>query len=146
MRAASDIRAKTSAKGISLYTQQVPIFGPTHDVTLTSALNLSNALINNGNCTAATSFLRDRIPEARSTYAKNHEMTLRFRDNYALSLFKNSDASRDDLVAAVAEYERLDRVARRVLGPDHDVTREFRRNMEEAQAKLEAYDSEEAAA
>ena len=66
-------------------------------------------------------------------------MTLRFRDNYALSLFKNSDASRDDLVAAVAEYERLDRVARRVLGPDHDVTREFRGNMEAASAKLEAH-------
>ena len=66
-------------------------------------------------------------------------MTLRFRDNYALSLFKNSDASRDGLAAAVAEYERLDRVARRVLGPDHDVTREFRLNMEEARAKLEAH-------
>ena len=72
-------------------------------------------------------------------------MMLRFRDNYALSLFKNSEASRDDLVAAVAEYERLDRVARRVLGPDHDATREFRGNMEEARAKLEAYAEEPAA-
>ena len=68
-------------------------------------------------------------------------MTLRFRDNYALSLFKNSEASRDDLVAAVAEYEDLDRVARRVLGPDYDVTREFRGNMEEARAKLEAHET-----
>ena len=29
---------------------------------------------------------------------------------------------------------------------EHDVTREFRGNMEEARAKLEAYDAEEAAA
>ena len=70
---------------------------------------------------------------------------LRFRDNYALSLFKNSEASHDDLVAAVAEYEDLDRVARRVLGPDYDVTREFRGNMEAARAKLEAYAEEPAA-
>ena len=104
-----------------------------------AALNLSDGLIKNGNCTAATSFLRERMPEARRAFPQNHEMTLRFRDNYALSLFKNSGASRDDLVAAVAEYEDLNRVARRVLGPDHDVTREFRLNMEEARAKLEAY-------
>ncbi len=90
--------------------------------------------------------MRDKMPEARRAFPKNHEMTLRFRDNYALSLFKNSEASRDDLVAAVAEYEDLDRVARRVLGRDNDVTREFRLNMEAAQAKLEAYDAEEAAA
>ena len=66
---------------------------------------------------------------------------LRFRDNYALSLFKNSEASHDDLVAAVAEYEDLDRVARRVLGRDNDVTREFRGNMEAARAKLEAHET-----
>ena len=81
------------------------------------------------------------MPEARRVFEKEDVMMLRFRDNYALSLFKNSDASRDDLVAAVAEYEDLDRVARRVLGPDHDVTREFRGNMEAARAKLEAHGS-----
>ena len=90
--------------------------------------------------------MRDKMPEARRVFPQNHVMQLRFRDNYALSLFKNSEASRDDLVAAVAEYEDLDRVARRVLGRDNDVTREFRLNMEAAQAKLEAYDAEEAAA
>ena len=38
-----------------------------------------------------------------------------------------------------AAYEDLDRVARRVLGRDNDVTREFRLNMEAAQAKLKAH-------
>ena len=82
---------------------------------------------------AAHTRFRERV------FEKEDRVMLRFRDNYALSLFKNSDASRDDLVAAFAEYEDLDRVARRVLGPDHDVTREFRGNMEAARAKLEAY-------
>ena len=80
---------------------------------------------------------RDRRGRAL-IFPQNHVMTLRFRDNYALSLFKNSEASCDDLVAAVAEYEDLDRVARRVLGRDNAVTREFRGNMEAARAKLEA--------
>ena len=78
---------------MEIYTQHVKILGTCHESTLIAALNLSQGLITNGNCTAAAKFLRDRMPEDRRVFEKEDVMMLRFRDNYALSLFKSKTAT-----------------------------------------------------
>ena len=66
---------------------------------------------------------------------------LRFRDNYALSLFKNSDASRDDLVEAIGIYEDLSSQTRRVLGGSHPFTGATQQNLLHVRWKLARLDA-----
>ena len=60
---------------------------------------------------------------------------------YAMALFEDPAATRDDLREAVTSLEELERTARRVLGGAHPLTKDIERHLQYARAALRARES-----
>ena len=60
------------------------------------------------------------------------------RVNYAEALYKNADATLDDLREAVTALEETERTARRVLGGAHPLTTGIEKSLRDARAALRA--------
>ena len=54
---------------------------------------------------------------------KSHFTTISITGNYAEALYKDNDASLDDLQEAVTTLEGMERIARRVFGGTHPLTK-----------------------
>ena len=67
--------------------------------------------------------MRKTIPVARRVCGESNEITFRMRWLYAEALYKNDDATLDDLREAVTTLEDTRRIARRVLGGGHPTTK-----------------------
>ena len=68
----------------------------------------------------------------------NDETTLRMRQYYAHALINASGATLDDLREAVATFEDLERIARRVFGGMHPLTSDVEKYLRNARARLRA--------
>ena len=86
----------------------------------------------------ARAFLRDRIPEATRALGKNHDITFKMQRMYARCLYQNDGASQDDVTAAIAQLEDLDRRMTRIYGASHPQTSATRDRLAEAREKLAA--------
>ena len=86
----------------------------------------------------ARAFLRDRIPEAIRACGNDHDITFRLQRMYAQCLYLNDGASREDVTAAIAQLEDIDRRQTRIYGAAHPQTRSTRRRLAAARAKLRA--------
>ena len=64
--------------------------------------------------------------------------SMRRRYYYTVALYKDPDATLDDLREAVTTLEETERTARRVLGSAHPHAVRTKRALEESQAKLRA--------
>ena len=84
----------------------------------------------------AKTFLRDRIPEAVRALGKDHGITFVLQRMYAQCLYQNDGASRDDVTAAIAQLEDLDRRMTRTYGTVHPQTNTTRFFLAEARQKL----------
>ena len=84
----------------------------------------------------AKAFLRDRIPEAVRALGKDHGITFVLQRMYAQCLYQNDGASRDDVTAAIAQLEDLDRRMTRTYGTVHPQTYTTRYFLAEAREKL----------
>ena len=84
------------------------------------------------------SLLRRIIPVARRALGENDDCTLRLRWNYAEALFKDPGATLDNVREAVAAFEDLERIARRVLGGAHPVSTGIGRDLQKSRAALRA--------
>ena len=84
----------------------------------------------------ARAFLRDRIPEATRALGKDHDITFKLQRMYAQCLYENDCASRDEVTAAIAQLEDLDRRMTRTYGTAHLQTNTTRRFLEQARGKL----------
>ena len=84
----------------------------------------------------ARAFLRDRIPEAIRALGKDNANTFRLQRMYAQCLYKNEGASREDVTAAIATLEELDRKITRIYGASHPQTGATRSRLAEAREKL----------
>ena len=84
----------------------------------------------------ARAFLRDRIPEAIQFLGKDHDLAFKMQRIYAQCLYKNDGASLEDITAAVATLEDLDRRQTRIYGAAHPQTGSTRRRLAEAREKL----------
>ena len=82
--------------------------------------------------------LLERLPEAKRALGKNHELTFRMQRMYAQCLFRPDDASLDDVTAAVAMLEDLERRIARTLGNGHPQTQGTQYFLKMARAKLDA--------
>ena len=69
---------------------------------------------------------------------EGHRLTLKMRWIYAKAHYKDSDATLDDLREAVTTLEDAVRIARRVLGSAHPLTKWIEGELREAQAALGA--------
>ena len=84
----------------------------------------------------ARAFLRDRIPEAIRALGKDHDLVFKMQRIYAQCLYKNDGASLEDITAAVATLEDLDRRQTRIYGAAHPQTGATRRCLEAARKQL----------
>ena len=121
-----------------VYARKSALFGRDKESTLVSAVNLASALVDNlRQFDEAKAFLRDRIPEAIRTLGKDHDITFRLQRMYAQCFYQNDGASREDVTAAVASLEDLNRRQTRIYGASHPQTSATRGRLAEARAKLE---------
>ena len=67
--------------------------------------------------------MRKTIPVARRVLGEGHLLTLKMRCVYAQSLYKDPDATLDDLREAATTLEDTERIARRVFGGAHPLTK-----------------------
>ena len=81
-------------------------------------------------------FLQDRIPEAIRALGKAHATTYILQRMYAQCLYQNADASQDDVTAAIAQLEDLDRRMTRTYGAAHPQAVSTRDRLAEARHKL----------
>ena len=86
----------------------------------------------------AKSLMRKRLPVARRVLGESHVTTLRMRVFYAKALYRDADATLDDLREAVATLEDAGRIARRLLGGAHPLTVEVDDELRDARAALRA--------
>ena len=121
-----------------IYAKNAELYGRNHGVTLITARNLASCLVDTlQQFDEARAFLRDRIPEAIRTLGTDDGITFRLQRMYAQSLYGNADASLEDVTAAIATLEDVDRRQTRTYGASHPQTESTRRRLAEARAKLE---------
>ena len=78
------------------------------------------------------------MPLARRVLGNNNETTLRLRLCYARTLYEDTAAALDDLREAVATLEDSQRIARRVFGGAHPITKGVEFRLRESRAALSA--------
>ena len=82
--------------------------------------------------------LRKTIPVARRVLGEGDRLALKIRWNYAMALYRDDDATLDDLREAVTTLEETARTARRVFGGAHPDTMGIEKSLREARAALRA--------
>ena len=89
--------------------------------------------------------MRTTIPVARRVLGENDETTILLRCNYPMALYKDPDATLDDLREAVTTLEETERTARRVLGGAHPITITIGQSLQIARAVLRARETQSSA-
>ena len=120
-----------------IYAQSSELYGRDNTSTLVSAVNLACSLVEDlEQFDEARAFLQDRILEATRALGKDHDLTFRMQRMYAQCLYQNDGASREDVTAAIATLEELDRKLTRIYGASHPQTESTRDRLAEAREKL----------
>ena len=121
-----------------VYSGRLELDGEEHEKTLLAANNYAYSLFALQRFEETRSLLRKTIPVTRRVIGEGNELTLKMRLNYARALYKDDDATLDDLREAVATLEDSERIARRVLGGAHPLTTDIARALQNARAALRA--------
>jgi hypothetical protein len=82
--------------------------------------------------------MRKTMPVARRVLGESNDVRFKTRWNYAKALYRDPDASLDDLREAVTTLEETERTARRVLGGTHPTTGRTEVALRESRAALRA--------
>ena len=82
------------------------------------------------------------LPAARRVIGNSHEFTLEMRINYARALYGDPGATLDDLREAVTTIEDAGRIARRVFGGAHPLTKGIGGDLRDARAALRARETQ----
>ena len=85
--------------------------------------------------------MRKTISVARRVFGKDASNTLKMRSVYANTLYKDADATLDDLREAVTTLEDVAPNARRVFGGAHPLTGAIEDDLRDARAVLRARES-----
>ena len=75
---------------------------------------------------------------ARRVLGESDALNFRMRKIFAITLYEPPDATRGDLLEAVAELEDLEPTARRMLGGAHPLVVAIERNLDESRDALYA--------
>ena len=124
-----------------VYSGYLDLSGEEDELTLVAASNLASLLKRLNHFEEAKSLLRKTVPVARRVLGESRELTLRMRMNYAGALYRDADATPDDLREAVETLAETDRIARRVLGGAHPLTKFLQNDLRNARAALAARDT-----
>ena len=109
--------------------------------TLAAANNYANSLIGLERFEEAGSLLRKMMPVARRVLGDCHDLTLSICSGYAETLYKDDDATLDDLREAVTTLEETVPTARRVFGGAHPDTTAIEAALRNARATLRALEN-----
>jgi tetratricopeptide (TPR) repeat protein len=106
-----------------VYSGRLKLNGEEHEETLGAAFNYAISLIEIERFEEAKFLLRKTIPVGRRVFGENHEDALKMKWIYARALFEDPAATPDDLREAVTTLEDAERIARRVFGGAHPLTK-----------------------
>ena len=126
-----------------VYSGTLRHYGEEHEEAIFEALNYATDLFDLRRFEEAESLLRRWIPVARRVLGESHEITLKMRTLYAMVLYKDADATLDDLREAVTTFEDAERTARRVLGGVHPLTATMEDDLRKAREILRACEGSE---
>jgi len=121
-----------------VYSGWLRLYGAENGSTLDAANNYAVSLLNLQCFEEAKALMRKTIPVARRLFGENHEDTLRPRLNYAEALYRDGDATLEDLNEAVTTLEEIEPTARRVLGGAHPLVGSIEEDLQNARAALRA--------
>ena len=115
-----------------VHSGRLKLNGEEDEMTLIAANNYATSLGKLQRFEEAKSVLRKTMPVARRVLGEVHEITLRLRWIYAMTLYDDPAATLDDLRESVTTLEDLERTARRVLGGAHPIVADFERVLQNA--------------
>ena len=121
-----------------VYFGTLKLYGEEEAETLRATNNYANSLFDLQRFKEGKILLRKPIAVARRVFGETDRNTLKIRSLYAQALYRDQDATLDDLREAVVTLENLDRTARRVLGGAHPTTVNIERALQMARAMLAA--------
>jgi len=124
-----------------LYAGRLKQNGEEHKDTLIEANNLANLLFHLDRFEEVKSLSRKTMPVARRVLGEGHGLTLRILLSYGRVLYRDPDASPDDLREAVTTLEETERIARRVFGGAHSLTKAIERHLQNARAALRVHET-----
>ncbi len=82
--------------------------------------------------------MRKTVPVARRVLGESNHLTLSMRSVYALALYRDADATLNDIREAVTTLEDAGRIARRVFGGAHPLTSTIEDDLRDARDALRA--------
>ena len=126
-----------------VYVGLLRLFGEENKETLLGANNYAAGLKDLERFEEAKELLRKTLPVARRILGEAHEITLWMRWNYAEALYKDPDATLDDLREAVSMLSETAPTAQRVLGRSHPDAVSIERALRDAFVALRARASSE---
>ena len=126
-----------------VYSGCLKLYGEEHEETLREAVCYSSSFMESSRYAEAKALTLKVMPVARRFLGENHLFTLQVRKNYAKTLYRDDDATLDDLREAVATLDELARTAVRVLGGAHPTTRAIEYDLRTTRAALRAREAGE---
>ena len=121
-----------------VYSGTLKLYGEEHRESIVDAFNYETSLVQLKRYEEAKSLLRESMSVARRVLGDNNDLTFRMRTMYASALYLADGATLDDLREALTTLEDTERIARRVLGGAHPVTRGIEGSLRKARAALRA--------
>ena len=106
--------------------------------TITVASNYALALGKLERYAETKAVLRKMMPVAQRLLGENNYFTLKMRGLYATVLCADPGATLDDLRETLTTLEDTKRIARRVLGGTHPVTRDIESDLQKVRAARDA--------
>ena len=125
-----------------VYSALLKLQGEEHPKTLRAANNYASSLNGLRRFEEAKTLLRRTLPVARRVLGENHDLMLMMRWVYARALYKDPDATLDDLREAVTTLEDTERTARLVLGGAHPEAVGIEKCLRRARAALHASETQ----
>ena len=125
-----------------VYSGTLKLEGAEHEDTLLEANNYAMSLKSLQRFEEARSLVHRTIPVARRVLGEGHYLTLTMRWIYAETLYSDDGATLDDLCEAVTMLEDAGRIARRVFGGAHPVTKGIECELRAARAALRARETQ----
>ena len=119
-----------------VYSDRLKLSGGEHEQTLVAAMNYAGSLVDVERYAEARSLMHKTLQTSRRVLGERDSMTLRATCIYATTLYKDDDATLDDLREAVTTLEEMERTARRVLGGAHPMTAGIELHLRDARAAL----------
>ena len=120
-----------------VYSERLKLSGEEDLSTLIAANNYAMSLNDLKRFEETRALLRRAMPVARRVLGESHEIMLWIRWTYAKALYKDGDATLDDLREAVETLVETARTARRVLGGAHPLTVDIEHGLQSLRVALE---------